>query len=62
MPYNEAPSQSLVENVRAVYRMEMLAGKSAKTVFCINKAEKGEEDFHESYREEYVQKIMEDIS
>ena len=48
MPYNGTPSLSLVENVKTAYSMQKVAGKSAKTVFCINKAAGHVEPFEDN--------------
>ena len=61
MPYNGTPSESLVENVRMAYSMQKVAGKSAKTVFCINKASRETGTFDDVDKKEFVDKIREDI-
>ena len=61
MPYNGTPSESLVENVRTAYSMQKVAGKSAKTVFCINKSARETGTFDDVYKREFVDKIREDI-
>lgn len=60
IPYNGTPSESLVESVKTAYTMEMVAGKSAKTIFCINKAAMYNENFIK-YKQEFVNKIRQDI-
>jgi len=63
IPFNGTPSQSIVANVKAAYRMEYFSGKSAKTIFCINQSSKnrGEVVLNDNYKEKYVEKIKEGI-
>ena len=61
MSYNGTPSTSIVENVRIAYRNQKVAGKSARTVFCINKAATHEDTFDSRAKKEFVNKIRVDI-
>jgi energy-coupling factor transporter ATP-binding protein EcfA2 len=61
MPYTGTPSEALVKNVKMAYEMEMYAGKSAKTLFCINKATREDVMFDEEYKTKFVQMIKDYI-